>query len=80
MKYSERKISQCILILVSLYNFLLIKRESSSKKEHMDGEKLRFSWKYIAKMFSLKKILLVNVLSNWFIFVRVLGNQGYVSP
>ena len=40
---------------------------------------MSFSWKYIAKMFNLKKILVSELFSNWFVFVRVVENQRYVS-
>ena len=35
---------------------------------------MSFSGKYIAKMFSMKKFF-----GKWMYFVRVVGNQGYVS-
>ena len=40
---------------------------------------MSFSGKYIAKMFNLKKFLVSELFSNWFVFVRVVGNQRYVS-
>ena len=39
---------------------------------------MSFSGKYIAKMLSLKFFGKRNVFSDWFVFVRVVGNQGYV--
>ena len=42
-------------------------------------KKISVSGNYIAKMFSLKKFLLVNVFLNWFVFVRIVGNQGCLS-
>ena len=42
-------------------------------------KKISVSDNYIAKMFSLKKFLLVNVFLNWFVFVRIVGNQGCLS-
>ena len=43
----------------------------------MEGVKISFSEKYIAKMFSLKKLLHFQIGS--FVFEKVVGNQGYGS-
>ena len=40
---------------------------------------MSFSGKYIAKIFSITKPLVRNIYSNWCVFVRVVGNQGYIS-
>ena len=45
----------------------------------MDDEKDEFCRKYTAKMFRLKKFLVSECDFNWFVFVRVVRNQRYVS-
>ena len=42
-------------------------------------KKMRFNWRYIAKMLSLKKFLVSEYIFKLVCFVRVAGNQGYVS-
>ena len=59
---------------------LTLQRNVYAKRDIWAVKKMSFTGKYIAKMFSLKRSFWqMNVFSNWFVFVRDVGNQGYVS-
>ena len=59
---------------------LLIKRESShQKKTYMNGEKDKCWWETHFKNVQSKEGFGNCVYLTWFVFVRVVGNQGYLS-
>ena len=58
--------------------FLTKKESSYQKKTYMNGEKDKCQWEIHCKNVQSKEVFGKYVYLIWFVFVRVVGNQGYV--